>query len=98
MNWRDVIEFRAPYQAAYFKGTDTRVLRVMLCLANGWTEAQVLMMHPEVTTAHIEACLSYGAECDSGRATTDTDPALDPELVEVVLRRRQAGTDLAANH
>lgn len=82
MNWRDFIEFRQPYQTAYFKGTNTRVLRLMLCLANGWTEAQILIMHPEIRGEHIQACLLYGEAC----ANPDGDPKIDPQLVEIVLK------------
>lgn len=81
MNWRDLIEFRHPYQTAYFKGTNTRVLRLMLCLANGWTETQILMMHPEIRIAHINACLEYGDSC-MGKSL---DPQIDPHLIELVL-------------
>lgn len=86
MNWRDLIEFRPPYQTAYFKGTNTRVLRLMLCLANGWTETQILMMHPEINVEHIDACLQYGEAC----VDPESDPQIDPQLVEIVLKARGA--------
>jgi uncharacterized protein (DUF433 family) len=88
MNWRELIEFRPPYQTAYFKGTNTRVLRLMLCLANGWTETQILMMHPEVSIEHIQACLNYGEAC----VDSETDPQIDPQLIDIVLRAKVASS------
>lgn len=84
MNWRDLIEFRAPYQTAYFKGTNTRVLRVMLCLANGWTETQILLMNPEIQIQHINACLSYGESC----LGQERDTQIDPQLADLVVNSR----------
>lgn len=86
MNWQDHIEFRTPYQTAYFKGTNTRVLRLMLCLANGWTENQILTMHPEITPDHIEACLRYGDTCMQSEA----EPHLNPQLIDLVLKAYQS--------
>lgn len=94
MNWRDLIEFRAPYQTAYFKNSNTRVLRIMLCLANGWTETQILIMHPEVTKLHIEACMQYGEACLS----PNLDPQIDPQLVEVVLKAHSAKAAASDSH
>lgn len=94
MNWRELIEFRAPYQTAYFKGTNTRVLRLMLCLANGWTETQILMMHPEINTGHIEACLAYGESCMGQSA----DPQIDPQLIELVLNAQATASHATDRH
>lgn len=80
MNWRDLIEFRAPYQTAFFKGTETRVLRLMLCLASGWTDVQILKLHPELNEAHLEACRAYGHE----RSNPFSDFQLNPQLFDLI--------------
>lgn len=73
MSWEKLIEFRPPYQTGYLKGTNTRVLRVMLCLANGWTISQILMMHPELNAEHIEACWNYGESVVGSDRSGSTD-------------------------
>ena len=81
MNWQEFIEYRPPYQTAYFKGTNTRVLRIMLCLANSWTEDQILLMHPEIRFDHIDACSKYGAIC----LGENSDPQFDSKVIEALL-------------
>jgi uncharacterized protein (DUF433 family) len=63
MNWQDYIEERADVMNGkpVFKGTRVTVEHVLLELAGGMTEEELLRGHPRLSRDHLRAAWAYAA-------------------------------------
>ncbi|VAW60529.1 hypothetical protein MNBD_GAMMA08-1250 [hydrothermal vent metagenome] len=71
MSYQDVIEITAGKRSGKpcIKNTRITVYDVLGWLANGMSQDEIIEDYPELTPAHIQACLAYAAEREHHQLT-----------------------------
>jgi len=66
--WQDrlVFDFNVSEASPVVKGTWVTVSHVVSLIVDGWTWADVLRTHPELTEDDVRTCLAYSVEHDHG--------------------------------
>jgi len=71
MNYQDAIEITPGKRCGKpcIKNTRITVYDALEWLANGMSQDEIIDDYPELTTAHIQACLAFAAEREHHRLT-----------------------------
>jgi uncharacterized protein (DUF433 family) len=68
-HWRDrlMFDFEISDRSPVVKGTWVTVSHVVSLIVDGWTWADILRSHPELTEDDIRACVTYAMDEENGR-------------------------------